>query len=301
MAYADEMAAANRLKSREERFAARNAVRAKYGMEAEKRKRGGVAGAYDRNKAIVQAAAPVLAGLLVPGAGAGIAGAVTGGLARGLDRPGQGGIGLDLGQAARGAVTGYGLGQLGGMAGAKLGAGQAAAAAPAPAAAARPLPEGVTEAGRLASANPAEAREMVARMAGPGGMPALPPAGPSTTTVAPRMPGAVTPPPVSSAPAITPTPMPEPGRLQKVLTGLGNIGSATMRGAKEYAPLIQATATPIASVIGARMEQDIEARKIQLQEEQFRREQEARDRLAQLLMPMFQSQMGRVGTTQPRG
>jgi len=90
--------------------------------------------------------------------------------------------------------------------------------------------------------------------------------------------------------------MPEPGRLQKVLTGLGNIGSATMRGAKEYAPLIQATATPIASVIGARMEQDIEARKIQLQEEQFRREQEARDRLAQLLMPMFQQQ-----ATQMRG
>ena len=112
MAYADEIAAANRLTTHEERFAARNAVRAKYGMEAETKTRGGLAGVYDRNKAVVQAALPTLAGILVPGAGA-LAGGVVGGLAKGLDRPGQGGIGLDLKQAGRGALAGAGLGATG--------------------------------------------------------------------------------------------------------------------------------------------------------------------------------------------
>lgn len=304
MAYADEIAAANRLKDREARFEARNAVRAKYGMEPEKRKRGGLAGAYDRNKALVQAAAPVLAGLLVPGAGAGIAGAVTGGLARGLDRPGQGGIGLDLGQAARGAVSGYGLGQLGGMAGAKLGVGQTAAAAPAPApaAAARPLPEGVTEVGRLASASPAESRALVGQMTAqaPSPMRAMVAPGAGTTTVAPRAAGAITPPTTAAMP--TPTPMPEPGLFSRTMGALGRGAEAVGEFGRRNAPIIQATATPLAAVIGGRMEQDIEERKLRLQEEQFQREQEARDRLAQLLMPMFQQQAGRVRPmTTPRG
>jgi len=136
MAYQDELAAANRLPTREARLAARNAVRAKYGMEAEKRKRGGFAGAYDRNKGLIQAALPTLAGFLVPGSSM-LAGALTGGLARGLDRPGQRGIGLDLGQAARGAATGAALGGLGGG---FRGAPAAPAAPKAPAMPAGPAP-----------------------------------------------------------------------------------------------------------------------------------------------------------------
>lgn len=239
MAYADEMAAANRLKSREERFAARNAVRAKYGMEAEKRKRGGLAGAYDRNKELVQAAVPTLAGMLIPGGA--IAGAVAGGLARGLDRPGKSGIGLDVGQAARGAVTGAALGSAGKFLGEKMGVGPGAVPAPAPAA-----PQRVLDPSR-------------------GGYVDIGGTAPSAPTA-----------PTGTAPS---------GRMGRLLAGF-----------RENAPLIQATATPLAAVIGGSMEQDIEARKIQLQEEQFRREQEARDRLAQLLMPMFQQQ-----STQMRG
>ena len=49
MAYEDEIAAANRLPTREARLSARNAVRAKYGMPSEEKKRGGLAGLYDRN------------------------------------------------------------------------------------------------------------------------------------------------------------------------------------------------------------------------------------------------------------
>ena len=103
-----------------EKFEWRRAQQAAAGLEQEKKKRGGVAGAYDRNKELVQAAVPALAGMFLPGSSA-LMGALAGGLARGLDRPGKGGIGLDLGQAARGAVTGAALGQLGGAAGSKLG------------------------------------------------------------------------------------------------------------------------------------------------------------------------------------
>jgi hypothetical protein len=115
-----------------EKFEWRRAQQAAAGLEQEKKKRGGVAGAYDRNKELVQAAVPALAGMFLPGSSA-VMGALTGGLARGLDRPGKGGIGLDLGQAARGAMTGAALGQLGGAAGSKLGVAKlGAGAAPLP-------------------------------------------------------------------------------------------------------------------------------------------------------------------------
>ena len=71
--------------------------------------------------------------------------------------------------------------------------------------------------------------------------------------------------------------------------------SATMRYGRENAPLIAATAPAVANVIGAKIEQDIE-------EDKIKREQEARNRLAQLLMPMFQAQMGQAAPSfQPRG
>lgn len=252
MAYADEIAAANRLKDRDARFEARNAVRAKYGMEPEKRKRGGIAGLYDRNKAVVQAAVPTLAGMFIPGGA--IAGAVAGGLARGLDRPGKSGIGLDLGQAARGAVTGAALGSAGKYIGGKMGVGPGAVPAPAAAApAATPAPS----APAAGVADQAAYDQMMTNVGGGAGA----------------------------------TGAAQPGRMGRLLAGF-----------RENAPLIQATATPLAAVIGGSMEQDIEARKLQLQEDQIRREQEARDRLAQLLMPMFQQQAGRVRPmTTPRG
>jgi hypothetical protein len=58
-----------------------------------KRKRGGLAGIYDRNKKIIK---PVVSGALglVPGIGMGLA-AGAGALMSGLDREGKGGIGFD--------------------------------------------------------------------------------------------------------------------------------------------------------------------------------------------------------------
>jgi hypothetical protein len=73
------------------------------------RKRGGLAGFYDRNKGAIQAAAPFLAGAI----GGPLAGAAVGAAIKGLDREGQSGIGFDIGQGLQGGISGYGAGSLG--------------------------------------------------------------------------------------------------------------------------------------------------------------------------------------------
>lgn len=73
------------------------------------RKRGGLAGIWDRNKQIIKPLATGVAGALTGGAGA----AVLGGLMSGLDREGKKGIGFDIGQGVKGAVQGYGTGAAG--------------------------------------------------------------------------------------------------------------------------------------------------------------------------------------------
>lgn len=110
MGYRDEIDAANRQgKSREERWKLRAAVRQKYGMGAEKRERGGVAGAWDRNKEFIKPIAEIGVGALAgPWAGAAL-GAAMGG----LDREGKSGIGFDAGQGLAEGVKGYGLGSVG--------------------------------------------------------------------------------------------------------------------------------------------------------------------------------------------
>jgi hypothetical protein len=89
------------------------------------RKRGGLAGVWDRNKQIIKPVATLGAGVLTGGLG----GAIVGGLMNGLDREGKGGIGFDPMRGAKGAVQGYGMGKLGAGIGARLGLGGAAKAA----------------------------------------------------------------------------------------------------------------------------------------------------------------------------
>lgn len=69
-----------------------------------KRKRGGLAGIWDRNKKII---APVVSGALglVPGVG-GVLAPLAGAAMRGLDRPGKRGIGFDVKRGLRGAAEG---------------------------------------------------------------------------------------------------------------------------------------------------------------------------------------------------
>ena len=60
---ASRRAAADGTTSHKERFAIRKALRADAGLGKEQKQRGGVAGAYDRNKAYVLPVAAALAGL----------------------------------------------------------------------------------------------------------------------------------------------------------------------------------------------------------------------------------------------
>ena len=75
------------------------------------RKRGGAAGLWDRNKGWLKSVVPAALGA-IPGVGVPLA-IGAGAAMRGLDRPGKRGIGLDVGQAVRGGLEGYGMGKLG--------------------------------------------------------------------------------------------------------------------------------------------------------------------------------------------
>lgn len=81
------------------------------------RKRGGIAGLWDRNKNFIRPAAELAAGAF----GGPWAGAAAGAAMRGLDRPGKSGIGFDFGQGVRGGLEGYSLGNLGKFGADKLG------------------------------------------------------------------------------------------------------------------------------------------------------------------------------------
>ncbi len=73
------------------------------------KERGGIAGVYDRNKAAIPAIQTAVA--MLPGIGPLISAGI-GGL-RGFDRPGEGGIGYDVGTGLKGAATGYAAGMTG--------------------------------------------------------------------------------------------------------------------------------------------------------------------------------------------
>jgi len=75
------------------------------------KKRGGLAGLYDRNKGIIKTVAPIAAGF-IPGIGP-MLGAGIGAAIGGLDREGKSGIGLDVMGAAKGGLSGYGGAKLG--------------------------------------------------------------------------------------------------------------------------------------------------------------------------------------------
>lgn len=81
------------------------------------KKRGGVAGVFDRNKKVITPALEIGAGLL----GGPAAAAAVGAAFKGFDRKGKGGIGFDAGQGLRGGIEGgllgYGAGKVAGAIG----------------------------------------------------------------------------------------------------------------------------------------------------------------------------------------
>jgi hypothetical protein len=298
----------------DEKFKWRQEQQKAAGLDVEKKTRGGVAGTYDRNKALIQAAAPVLAGMFMPGIGSGLAGALTGGLARGLDREGKGGIGLDLGQAARGAASGAALGSLGGAAksgiqGLLSGGGQAGLKPmPTPGAAvetvgqrtagaiAPPMPGSVPAPTAMAGAGAAgagagqAAGQMASQAAGAAARAPMPPMGAGTTGMAARAPGAISPPPMGGGmPAPTPVPPPQPGRMASMLGGAGEAikgaGSGILDFAKKNPALVQGVAGGVADVIGSSMQAAPANRRVEMEEEELRRRQAEANRLAAMFMP----------------
>lgn len=73
------------------------------------RKRGGLAGIWDRNKGIIKTAVPAALSF-IPGVGVPLA-AAAGAAMGGLDRPGKSGIGLDVMGGIKGGISGYGIGK----------------------------------------------------------------------------------------------------------------------------------------------------------------------------------------------
>lgn len=100
--------------SPKERYAIRAELRAGAGLGKEKKKRGGAAGVWDRNKDVI---VPIAAGALGLLTGGIATPALAAAAARGLDREGKGGIGFDVGNAARGAMEGAAAGSVGKFAG----------------------------------------------------------------------------------------------------------------------------------------------------------------------------------------
>ena len=87
------------------------------------KKRGGLAGFYDKNKKIIKPVAAGLAGML----GTPALGAAVGAAFGGLDREGKSGVKVDLGGAVKGGITGYAAGGAGQSLGRMAGIGKVGA------------------------------------------------------------------------------------------------------------------------------------------------------------------------------
>lgn len=216
------------------------------------RKRGGLAGIWDRNKKIIKPIATFAAGMVNPALGAAL-GAAMGG----LDREGKSGIGFDLKQGAIGGLQGYGAGKLGAMAKSKL-AGLFAPGATSGAATGAPATAGIGAGG---SAVTAPARSSIEALMVPGGG-----AGGAVSAGAPAAAGGSW--LARNAPIIA--------------TGLQAVGGVMGDQADREVRLD--------SIAAQREAADLQRQQFEYQKEQDRLERERRQRIAQLLMPLFNQQ-----------
>jgi len=287
------------------------------------KKRGGLAGVWDRNKGVIKKVAPIAAGF-IPGVGPAV-GAALGAAMGGLDRPGKGGIGLDVGGAVRGGLEGYG--------GAKLG--QAAKGGLAKMFTASPLDKltgapqvgltagGPTSYGAAGSFQPAmagagasaPAAAYTGNIGGYGiGMPlgSAAPVPSSAMADLPKM-------DMSKMIRTTPTsraPMPDIGMPQATTDGMfkGALTPKTPRSLGSMASdafgkdgylernerMLGGIAKGVGSVLGGRAEAgalesqtELARQKFEYEKQQDETEQERRRRIAELLMPMFTQMQSR--------
>lgn len=278
-----------------EKFEWRRQQQAAAGLELEQKTRGGAAGVYDRNKKLVSAAATA-AGFLMGGpAGAGLArGAV-----QGLDRPGEGGIGFDVRRGAKGFTEGYGAGSVAKMGQAGLQRLFAPGAAPVPTPAATAVTRTSADArGMLAGAGDQGDLVAQAMQSGRAQLPPLPaPTGMSVATAA--RPTGITSVPTSASAAL-PAVQPGPGPLGRMLGAAGR-GAASLAGGVveqlKKPEVLASVAGGAADVIGSSQDRAVQEQRLKLEEEQMRLERERQERLAQLLMPLFQQQVSQYSST----
>lgn len=91
-----------------------------------------------------------------------------------------------------------------------------------------------------------------------------------------------------------------PSLMGQMLGGARDVAGKVGGFAKENAALLGPALTAGAEVLGQRGEQDVAMRRLDMEEQLRKEEQARRDRLAQLLMPMFQSQVQQYGQ-RPQG
>jgi hypothetical protein len=236
------------------------------------RKRGGLAGIWDRNKKVIKPIAEIGASLL----GGPMASAGIGALMEGLDRPGKSGISFDAGAGLRGGIQGYGVGQgtqlvKGGAKAlmSQMGTGAAAPAAPS-----------LASAGEL-------------------------PAAPSQVSLASKYP---TPSfsPSSASMGASPVSSASSGGGSSLMSKIGRGVSTGMDWAEKHPMATQGIAKGISSMLpnqetAALAEKNrLTQRQLDLEERQYTDEQERRKRIAQLLLPMYQQMAPKMfGQTTP--
>lgn len=211
------------------------------------RKRGGLAGVWDRGKKYIKPIATFTAGMINPALGAAVGAAMSG-----LDREGKSGIGFDVKKGAIGGLQGYGMGKLGALA-----KGKAASL--------------FTGSGGSGAASTIAGAPSVA---------------PLSTNIASSVPELVT--KVNPAAMFAPAAAPVGGS-----SVLGNVGQFLTKNQG----LISGAGKAVAGVMGQQAERDQYGDQLALQRERFAlereeamRERERRERVARLLMPLFDQQ-----------
>jgi hypothetical protein len=264
------------------------------------RKRGGLAGVWDRNKGVITPVAEMLAGAVNPLLGAGVGAAIGA-----FDRPGEhvfgkGGVGMDIGNSAKGALTGYGMGKMGqsartGLQGLFTGGANAASKGVAP-----QLAGGVGQdvMGSVPTIGPGASTDMSAML-----------------NAAPKAPPVFTGSNLQTATsALSSNPFPSAQQLSGIGGGAGSTMNAV--GSKlgsmftgKNAPIGAEVLRGTMGAISGRGEQGILQQRADLEQQKFEYERQMQDeerkrkeRIAQLLMPMFQQmQAGQKNPVFPQG
>lgn len=262
------------------------------------KKRGGIAGVWDRNKGVIKTLAPMALGM-IPGVGIPLA-AAAGAAMAGFDRPGRRGIGFDPFEGVKGGVTGAASG----AAGAGIQRGVAGLFAP------KTLPSAAQIAGvNVPTVDIGSALGLSGAGAGAPAatLPSLPTLDPSRfaniTGMAARTPPSATMPMPAAADAAQTLPRvvegtdPKRSLAQRLLSGtksnwelISGAGNAlnTMLGQQTAESAAQA------ALEQRRLEYERQMEEFRLKRQETEADRENRRRLTQLLMPLLMQQFGNV-------